>query len=267
MIKDPNEIKIVNRNQSFDEMVVQEIGSQRAKCLCLLQFKRCKRNECSNCPVNARINNCYKVMSDFDRIRVDSQTGLYYSLYSRDPVSFMPYKGVKKYFRQVYGFLFLVVLACAVFLGVASECGDRPPQPRGMYVKDSDEVDSETSLRIQETILMVQRSIVDVNGDGKKNCCDYAILFYLAWTTFEDNSCELVHNVNPGVMNHLFAQIKDPKTGKIIEIEPWTTVVEDYLMKDAWKPETYDYRYNRYGETEMWLNSCEKRVVAFDRIR
>ena len=43
MIKDPNEIKIVNRNQSFDEMVVQEIGSQRAKCLCLLQFKRCKK--------------------------------------------------------------------------------------------------------------------------------------------------------------------------------------------------------------------------------
>lgn len=141
---------------------------------------------------------------------------------------------------------------------------------RANIVKDQNEVSKETEFLISDTIKKIQASILDVNEDGKKNCVDHAILFYLVWSTYVDSTpgnCIIVHNYRSGVMNHLFVQVKDIKTGKFVEVEPWTAIPKDYIVTRCWKKETYDYRYNIYNETEKWLGQIKKRVLLLEVFR
>jgi len=141
---------------------------------------------------------------------------------------------------------------------------------RNNIVQNQSEVSKETEFLIIDTILKIQAGIVDVNEDGKKNCVDHAILFYLVWTNYVDSTpgnCILVHNYQPGVMNHLFVQIKDRKTGKFVEVEPWTAVMEEYIETECWKTGKYNYRYNIYNETEKWLGQIKKKVILLEVFR
>lgn len=141
---------------------------------------------------------------------------------------------------------------------------------RSNIVKNQDEVSKETEFLIKDTIKKIQTSVIDVNEDGKKNCVDHAILFYLVWSTYIDRTpgnCIIVHNYRSGVMNHLFVQVRDKKTGKFVEVEPWTAIPTDYIITKCWKPTTYDYHYNLYDETEKWLGHVKKPVILLEVFR
>lgn len=47
-------------------------------------------------------------------------------------------------------------------------------------------------------------------------------------------------------------------TGKLVEIEPWTSYIEEYIMPLCWEPETYNYTYNHYDEKERFLIPVKK---------
>ena len=262
---DENEIKIVTRQETFNDLAVRELAQARAKCICRVQNKRCSKSKCNTCPTSHRYYNCRSQMSEYDQQRLDNYTAEYYGMFSKSPSAFMPHKAYCKYYTRM---VITVIICIAVFMLLFSVPGDKPSVlSRHNYVKCQDEIDYDTYLTIQETILMTQRSIRDVNQDGKINCVDHAIMFYLAWSTFINADCEIVHNVKPGIMNHLFVRVTDPVTDKYIEVEPWTAVTEDVTMDVCWQNGKYDYRYNLYGETNKWLNQCKQRAYAFERFR
>lgn len=264
-----NEIKVVTRQETFNDLAVRELAKSRARCLCCIQFKRCKKEQCQSCSTYAKYQNCVSHMNDYDLTRLSSYTAAYYGEYSYRPEAFMSHQMYKKSLGSFVTLLIVgAVLFFALVAGLVGVTGDKPSSlSRYNYVKSQDEIDYETYLTIQETILMTQRSIKDVNQDGKINCVDHAIMFYLAWSTFVNEDCEIVHNVQPGIMNHLFVRITDPVTGKYIEIEPWTAIPEDVTMDMCWQNGKYDYRYNLYGETNKWLNQCKQRAYAFERFK
>ena len=47
---DENEIKIVTRQETFNDLAVRELAQARAKCICRVQNKRCNKSKCSTCP-------------------------------------------------------------------------------------------------------------------------------------------------------------------------------------------------------------------------
>ena len=109
--------------------------------------------------------------------------------------------------------------------------------------------------RITRTAKELMQTVYDYNGDEKINCIDHACLFKIIWDkNFPDEKyrCQIIRNKKDGVMHHLFIQIVDEKN-QIIEIEPWVSNPNEYLMTENWDPESYDRNYNIYGETQIWL--------------
>ena len=108
-----DEVRFVHREETFNDVAVRELAKSQAKCLCLLQFKRCFKDMCSNCASGQRIKNCKNCMSDYDRERLNNYTAEYYSIYSRNPMAWMSHKQfVRSYNRLVFGlivFMFLIL--------------------------------------------------------------------------------------------------------------------------------------------------------------
>lgn len=126
------------------------------------------------------------------------------------------------------------------------------------------DVPAELDAAISHTIQKVQANLVDVNGDGLKNCIDHAILFYLVWTKYVDkspDSCIIIRNYNSfNKFHHLFVEVKDNKSGNYIEVEPWASNSYRYFMSDNWSSR-YDSRFNIYNETEKWANKADMRKI------
>jgi len=85
----------------------------------------------------------------------------------------------------------------------------------------------------------------DLNGDGKSNCIDAAIMFY---EMFPDR--KKVRIVSNYSINHTFNYVLI--NGKWISIEPQAHYARDpsYLMENVWK-EDYDRRKD-IDETHLW---------------
>ena len=110
--------------------------------------------------------------------------------------------------------------------------------------------------KIVRTLRESQKNVYDYNGDGLVNCIDYSCLFKLTWDKNfpnEKNRCSLIRNFNGKVMNHLFAQVFD-ENGNVIEVEPWAYNPNEYLMIENWAKQSYNRKFNHYGETERWLS-------------
>lgn len=254
-----DEQKIVIKNETFEDTAVRELAKTGARCMCLIQFGRCKKEWCKTCEKNRSLSRCLSCLTDYDRQRYDNYRAEFYCDYSARPDAFMRHKEYKRYYTRIFVAMFVIIL---FILGSLCLAGDRPNGYK--KVATQEEVDYETSIEIQEAILTVQRNIKDVNEDGKVNCVDHAIMFYLYWSEY-CGVCEIVQNIKPGVMNHLFVQVK--YKDKWIEIEPWTAVPGDYMMYKCWEPDTYDSRYNLYGKTDEWLSRCKKSVLIFEVYR
>ena len=109
---------------------------------------------------------------------------------------------------------------------------------------------------IASTIKETQANLYDYNRDGEINCRDYSCIFKRTWDRKfpeEKALCTLVRNYQPGVMCHLFVNVRDDNYCAI-EVEPQAYSPQHYLMTENWPRSMYDSAFNNYGETEEWLS-------------
>lgn len=246
-----NEIKVVTRQETFNDLAVRELAKGRAACICRMQFKRCAKTDCPNCRIYKQYKNCYSVMNDYDKTRLASYVGDYYTVYSYHPEQWMDHEGFKKYMFKwlkliILGFLFLMLLAVV-----------RPmDQPRQTPKYSSRPIPEPLKVAVQELLKKSQPNITDINADGLVNCIDYTLSFKLLWDYyFPDNrdQCQIIRNYNPGHMNHLFVAIK--YRGNWYFIETWTKILDELLVDDIWGKD-YNPLYNVWGETNQWLDEA-----------
>lgn len=243
------EIKIVTREETFNDLAVRELAKTQARCMCMLQYKRCDKSMCANCRSGQRLASCKACMNDYDKERLDNYTIEYYQEYSKNVMGWMGHKQfVKSYNRFVFAMiLFTISLVLLVMLAGGGPF-DKPPTPRLNY-------DSMIVSIIQDA----QANIRDLDKDGQINCVDYATMFKITWDqTYPllKNKCQIVRNVNPNTgMNHLFVHVWNDSS-ESIDIEPWTSNPYIYKMNDVWG-NRYDPAYNKYGETDYWLSEVK----------
>ena len=94
------EMKIVTRQETFTDLAVRELGKTRAACFCKVQFKRCSKEKCADCPQHKNLESCRQTMSDYDRLRLDSYTAEYYTELSKNPMAWMNHKEYVRYFTR-----------------------------------------------------------------------------------------------------------------------------------------------------------------------
>ena len=54
-----NEMRLVTRQETFNDFAVRELAKGRSACICCIQFGRCKKSECASCQIHAEYENCY----------------------------------------------------------------------------------------------------------------------------------------------------------------------------------------------------------------
>ena len=242
-----DEVHVVTREETFNDLAVRELAKSRAACLCRIQFKRCKLDKCTNCSTYKRLENCKSCMNDFDIERLNHYTNVYYTEYSMNPMSWMSHKEYKRHFRRyvIAVILFIALLFCIpiIFIGPI----DTPVNSINY------------DAAIVRTIQAAQSQVYDLDKDGKVNCIDYAIMFKLVWDrTYPrlSNRCTIVRNVNWLTdMNHLFIFIMTDE-GRNIAVEPGTFDPYIFRMEDVWG-DKYDSICNNYGETRYWLSEVK----------
>ena len=89
-----DEANFVYREESFNDLAVQELAKGRSACLCRLQFGRCKKEECAKCRYNIQFENCLNQMSDYDKQRLMTYTGMYYGEDSAYPTNWMSFSRI-----------------------------------------------------------------------------------------------------------------------------------------------------------------------------
>ncbi|MBO4439214.1 MAG: hypothetical protein J5798_07675 [Spirochaetaceae bacterium] len=258
-MKDNNEIRFIHREETFTDLAVRELAESCAACLCRLQFKRCTEDECENCQEGIGFRRCYNQMSDYDRQRFSTYLRQAYARNAEHPEMWRTFKGLVGHaILWILGFF-----AAFFFIGFfLSEC-DKPNRPiKDSYASITKEMHSKVSNNIRYTSL----NIFDVTADGKKNCQDYSILFYLYWQDrFPEDKDRVffVRNKNPyNGMNHLFIYMID-YDGRGFYLEPWADVPTRYLMFDSWTSR-YNPKYNEIMPAERYL---ERAVNAVYRRR
>ena len=83
----------------------------------------------------------------------------------------------------------------------------------------------------------------DVNGDGKHNCIDAAVLFYQFYPDKSKVCIEVNRNPKTG-MNHLFNCVFTDGVWKAIEPQAYASNHSNYFMWAAWGSQ-YDNSYNQ----------------------
>ena len=98
---------------------------------------------------------------------------------------------------------------------------------------------------IDKTLRLVAEKCgtTDVNGDGKNNCVDAAVLFYQYYPDKNKVCIELNRNPKTG-MNHLFNCVFTDGVWKAIEPQAYASNHSNYLMWAVWG-NRYDNSYNR----------------------
>lgn len=240
---DSNEIKLVTRQETFNDLAVRELAKGRAACICRIQFGRCKRSQCSSCIVHKRYTSCLDQMSDYDKLRLDTYTTEEYNALSAIPER---WRTNKSYVLHYVGFVAVLILFIIMFIlpfAIISGPFDRPVKQRKSYTKE-----------IIYVMKYNQNKPRDLNKDGLVNCIDYTLNFKLNWDKcFPDikDECQIIRNRNfiTG-MNHLFIKVGDTF------VEPWAWNPNYFRMEDNWDS-TYNPKYNIYGETEHWLKEVK----------
>lgn len=114
VMKEDDEIRLVTREETFNDLAVRELAKGQAACMCRLQFKRCSKSECNSCPANKKYQNCIAQMSEYDQLRLDSYIATYYAKYSANPDQWMSHKRfVISYIR-----LFFLMVASMLIVGL-----------------------------------------------------------------------------------------------------------------------------------------------------
>jgi hypothetical protein len=103
---------------------------------------------------------------------------------------------------------------------------------------------------ISGTIKNLSLAIRDVNGDGLKNCIDYALMFRMSY----GDKSRIIRNNNPVTgMNHLFNAVID-SNGTLIYVEPQAGE-SNWNMAVYWGG-VYNDSYN-VDETDYWWSQIQ----------
>ena len=243
------EIRLVTRQETFNDLAVRELAKNRAACICRLQFKRCDKGSCKSCPVGMRYRNCTDQMSDYDVLRLQSYIAENYAEYSKYPEQWYSHNKYVAFYIGIALFVFVILFG---FFGIFL----------GLLAIPHDSVSFRYNNEVISVLKYTHENICDLDRDDKVDCCDYAIFFKMTWDVFYPklrNKCEIVRNYNPGKMNHLFVKVDNR------HIETRTDDVNDvrdiddtfnYFIEDVWGAK-YDPKKNRYGETTKWLNTIK----------
>lgn len=218
-----NEIKIVHRGEAFNDHAFEELADTRAQCVCRLQYGR----------------------------------------YSLNCAAFMSHKQFMSLNKKVFLVFFLLV-AALVGLCVAGNAveykeffteADKRNAPKPKVKAKHEDISKETEINVRRVLRMVNERVYDMNGDGKVNCIDHAVMFKLTWDEyFPDADCVIVRNMNPNSgMSHLFVAVFESKLFKYVDIEPWSRNIDVWQMADVWG-NAYDKWYNIYGEDDAWMS-------------
>ena len=246
-----NEIRFVHRQETFSDFAVRELAESCAACMCRLQFKRCTEDECENCQEGIGFRNCYNQMSDYDRQRFTSYLRQAYSRNSTHPEMWRTFWGnVWHVILAILGFCVIMVLIALLFAQL--EC-DKPNKKQVKDIYGSISLGMKT--KVINNIRYTQYNVYDVTADGKKNCQDYTILFYLFWQDrFPEDKDRVffVRNKNPFTgMNHMFIYMID-YDGKGFFLEPWAIDYRKFLMFDNWDNE-YNPEYNDIKSEDYYM--------------
>lgn len=241
-----NEIRLVHREETFNDLAVRELARGRSACICRLQFGACKKVECKACEISRNYSTCYKNLNEYDRERLATYVSDCYVEDSLTPERWMSYRSLKVH---LFKWIILIFL-CLAFIFVPLVMLAPGSEP-----KSTVEVSDDTHKRIVITKKLVDKNIKDINGDGSVNCQDYAITFKLIWdSVYPDckNDCIIIRNRSM-LMHHLFNGVYDGND--LVFIEPWASDPYNYLMRNNWNYK-WNPRYNIYDETEMWLQEA-----------
>lgn len=264
-----NEMRLVTRQETFNDFAVRELAKGRSACICCIQFGRCKKSECASCQIHAEYENCYNQMNDYDRARLANYVSEYWREDSLWPDKWTSHKGyVWRIVKFTMGSTALVVVFAlvvfALILLVAEGLPfDQPTSRIAAYSVQSAPSGYKMTMddRIKETLVVSQRNVRDFNKDGRVNCIDYSCSFKhewdLMWPEFKKN-CQLVRNQNPdNGMHHLFARVygSDLRGGEV-DVEPWARSPYLYEMRWNWNAGYYNPKRNIYGETNLWMRRC-----------
>jgi len=123
--------------------------------------------------------------------------------------------------------------------------------PPTAYNKLSEHANIDSTLRL----VAEKWKKTDVNGDGKNNCIDAAVLFY---QYYPDKSKVCIEsNVNPKTgLNHLFNCVFTDGVWKAIEPQSYAINHSNYLMWAVWG-NRYNNSYNR-DVTSNYLKYVKK---------
>ena len=254
-MKDNNEIRFVHREETFTDLAVRELAESSAACLCRLQFKRCTEADCENCQIGIGFRRCYNQMSDYDKQRFTTYLRQAYARNAEHPEIWRTFKGLIGHAVLWILGIFAAFFFLCFFL---SECDKPDRQIKNSYASITKEMHNKVSNNIRYT----RYNIYDVTADGKKNCQDYSILFYLFWQDRypeDKDRVFFVRNKNPfNGMNHLFIYMID-YDGRGFYLEPWADNSSKYLMFDSWTSR-YNPKYNEIMPAEHYMKRAVNAV-------
>lgn len=238
---DNNEMKLVTRQETFNDLAVRELAKGRSACLCRIQFGRCSKSECASCEIHRQYETCYNALSDYDKQRLATYVN---EQWQKDSLWPDKWRSSSQYVRrQVLWFLgvtFAVVLFTLLTIGFVYIVAEWPCDAPQNY-----------DYMIKASLRLGQSNVEDFNKDGKVNCIDYSCSFKREWDALypdRKGECQIVRNLNNATgMHHLFIMVNG------IEVEPWTSDINRYEMKYNWPGSVYKRSCNIYGETKLWM--------------
>lgn len=123
-MSDQKEVKIVTREETFNDLAVRELAKGRSACICRLQFGRCKKEECARCAISRQYESCYKQLSDYDKLRLTEYVSEEYLTDSLNPEQWMGPCGyvmhTVKFSLIMLGAFMIFAAAFALMISVAS---------------------------------------------------------------------------------------------------------------------------------------------------
>ncbi len=260
-----DEIKVVYKNETFNDRAVRELASVEAQCMCRLQFGTCEKSECAGCGIHKRFTRCWDSMNDYDRSRLEARIGSYYHVYSAGPEAYMPYDKLKAwYLKWTLPFLAVLLLGL-VFCAAGNASGWKPGEKfKGHTVPDrggSCPKHEYCSPKVDECVLENLRHVnsycYDYNMDGETDCSDHAVLFKLRWDRLYGSvaKCYIIRNCDKEIgFHHLLVMIDDPYKRRYIPVETWI-VDGDYSKRCvhcAWG-HVYALYHEYWCEDEYWI--------------
>lgn len=240
MIED-NELRLVHREETFNDLAVRELARSRSACICRLQFGACEKVECIKCEIGHDYRACYNQMNDYDKTRLSSYVSKYYLHDSLYPGKWMSYKKLCNHAAK-WTTISIICLLLLILPLILLNPGDKPKQ-----------ISKDINDKIIVTIKLTQEYINDLNKDGKINCIDHACGFKMIWDNIYPelkDDCIIIRNKSL-TMNHLFIGVYEEDN--IIFVEPWTNNPYEYDMHKIWSYK-WNPKYNKYDETNKWLS-------------